>query len=521
MNRRTFLILIIFIIFLGVIGFFLLTKNNKIPNINVEETTEPEFIPFSGLGTGGQALEDQTIQDSNQSISLGGRESFSDFDVEDSNLTQITSSAIVGYTLFSKIFTITEDPKELANESIVETYNFFQFGALKIGDTGEGVTALQIVLNRLSTETSLETTGTFDTATKNAVIAFQTSNNLTPDGIVGNGTKAKFNEVQGLSKNPQDFEPIVREEERFTVRYQDKSNGHIYDLGIDDKTFEKVSDTSFSAIHESFFGNNGNSVVVRYSNNDSITTYLGNIITLEDGSTILNGEFLAENIPFVSISSDGSKLVYFEEISRRTRGFVLDLATKASQTVFDSKFTEWLPQFNGPSLFSLTSRASALSLGYSYVYDATKKDVFSRGVGGFSGLTTNYNSAGTKVLYSTNNGGKFIETYVYDFNDETTLVLGIKTLAEKCTWTDISNLLCAVPRYIGPEDYPDAWYKGEIGFDDRMWSVNTENGLEKIVSNLRHGAIDKFDTVNPIYKDNILLLQNKYDFTLWSLDLRN
>lgn len=519
MQKRTFIILIVSIVFLGILGFFLVMNQGSVPRVPVEETQEPEFIPFSGVGLGGEDLENQENQGAGAET-LEGRQTYSDFDAIDSQLVQISSKPVAGHTLFSKIFEIVEDPKELLNDSLVETYNFLQFGTMKIGDTGEGVSALQTVLNRLYPNSSLPASGTFDTATKNAVIAFQTEHKLAADGIVGGGTKAKLNEVQGLSKNAKDFEPTIREEERLTVRYQDKQTGHIFDLGIDDKTFEQVSSTTFSAVHESFFGNNGETVVIRYADNDSISTYLGSITQNEADTWQLDGEFITQDIPFVSINPDGTKMVYFEEIKRRTRGYVLDLATKAKEVVFDSKFSEWLPQFIGPELFTLTTRASALSSGYSYIYNANEKDSFTKGIGGFSGLTTNYNPSGTKVLYSTNNGGRFIETYVYDVNDGTTLTLGIKTLAEKCIWTDLDNLLCAVPRFVGPEDYPDAWYKGEVLFDDRLWSVNTTNGLERIVSSLRHPGLEKVDAMNPIYKNGILLFQNKHDYTLWMLDLR-
>lgn len=388
MQKRTFIILIIFIIFLGAIGFFIVMNSGSVPRVEVEETEQPEFIPFGGDGLGGEEFSEDEENNPNNAITLGGRQNFSDFDALDSNLVQVSSEPVSGYTLFSKIFEIIEDPKELVNDSLVETYNFFQFDSMKIGSTGEGVTALQTVLSRLYPESQIDspTFGTFDTATKNAVIAFQTEHKLTADGIVGNGTKAKLNEVQGLSKDPKSFEPTVRQEERFTVRYQNKRNGHIFDLGVDDKTFEKVSGTTFVAVHEAFFGNNGESVVVRYANNDTISTYLGNIISQEDGTKTMQGNFLAPDIPFVSINPDGSKLVYFEEINRRTRGYVVDLATKITTTVFDSKFSEWLPQFNGSEMFTLTTRASALSSGYSYKYNADEKDSFEKGIGGFPDL---------------------------------------------------------------------------------------------------------------------------------------
>ncbi len=519
MQKRTFLILLILIIFLGVVGFFLVSNQGTVPPIQVEDTEQPEFIPFTGTNLGGEEMGDG-LASGNLGEPIPGRDSYSDFDAVDSNLIQISSEPVAGYTLFSKIFEITEDPKELVSDSLVETYNFFEFPSLKIGDSGEGVVALKTVLNRLFPEAALPTDGTFDTATKNSLIGFQTQHNLAADGIAGSGTKAKLNEVQGLSKNPKDFEPIVRQEERFTIRYQNKKNGYVYDFGIDDKNFEQVSKVPFSAVHESFFGNEGNSLIVRYiSTNESIATYFGQF-TKKDETISFDGNFLAPDIPFVSVSPDGKKMVFFEETSRRTRGYVLDLATKEKKTVFDSKFSEWLPEFSGPEIFTLTTRASALASGYSYKYKAGEKDSFEKGIGGFSGLTTKYNPSGSKVLYSTNNGGKFIETYVYDFNENTNLTLGIRTLAEKCIWIDNDNLFCSVPRFITPEDYPDAWYKGEVLFDERLWSVNTTNGLEKIVSTLRHPGILNVDAVNLVYKNGILLFQNKYDYTLWMLDLR-
>lgn len=524
MQKRTFIILLILIIFLGVVGFFLIVNRGSIPRIEIDETQQPDFIPFSGTNFGGQEMNQQGQTGDTQVPNITGPnyQVVSDINTVDSNLSQISSDPVAGYTLFSKTFEIIEDPEVLPNDSLVETYNFFEFNTIKIGDTGEGVIALKTVLNRLYTDLSLSIDGTFDTATKNALIRFQTEHRLAADGIVGSGTKAKLNEVQGLSRNPQDFEPIVRKEERFTIRYQNKANGFIYDLGIDDKNFEQVSQVTFSAIYESLFGNNGNSVVIRYlSGEDSISTYLGNIVTLEEDTKTLEGSFMSPDIPFVSVSPDGSNMVYFEETNRRTRGYVYDFITQDKTTVFESKFSEWLPQFSGPELFTLTTRASAFALGYSYIYKANEKDVFTRGIGGLSGLTTNYNPSGSKVLYSTNNSGRFIETYVYDFNENTTLRLGIQTLSEKCIWTDNDNLLCAAPRFLGPDNYPDAWYKGQILFDDRLWSINTVNGLERIVSNLRHSAIETIDVVNLVYKDDILLFQNKYDYTLWMLDLRN
>lgn len=527
MSKKTLLILIILIVFVGAIGFFALLNQNQIPNIETLETENQEFIPFSQSGTRGLGDGDQV--QGNTPFVFPGRQNVFDIVAEDSKLSQVTQTPVAGYTLFSKTVEIVEEPS-IASESLVDTYNFFEYSTLKIGDEGSSVQALQTVLNRVFPEQTIAVDGVFTTETKNSVIAFQTSNNLGSDGVVGNLTKAKLNQFQGISTNPGDFEPTIREEQYFTIRYQDKTNGKIFDLGVEEKTFEEISSTSFAAIYESFFGNNGGSVVVRYENNGDISTFLGDIVppqTFENqnGETetlegYIEGEFLAPGIPFVSVNPEGTGLLFFEKLRNGSRGFIYDFATKNTRTVFESAFWEWLPQFNGPEVFSLTSRASALSLGYSYRYDATEKNEFTKGIGGWTGLTTNYNPSGSKVLYSTNNGARFIETYVYDFNDGTTLSLGIKTLAEKCVWQDVDMVLCAVPEFVGPEDYPDAWYKGEIRFDDQMWRINTENGKEEIISTLSNDTTQTIEAVDLHYKDGIVLFTNRYDHSLWMLDLR-
>ncbi|MFE1748415.1 peptidoglycan-binding protein [Coleofasciculus sp. H7-2] len=78
--------------------------------------------------------------------------------------------------------------------------------ALKQGDRGSEVRELQERLQERGF--SVPATGNFGSQTRNAVIRFQQANRLTPDGIVGRGTRAElFNEVrptvsQSFNNNP-------------------------------------------------------------------------------------------------------------------------------------------------------------------------------------------------------------------------------------------------------------------------------------------------------------------------------
>lgn len=66
---------------------------------------------------------------------------------------------------------------------------------LRKGDRGDEVKDLQERLNALGYDCG-EADGVFGTRTKNAVVRFQTSNGLDPDGIVGHKTWAALDNAQ-------------------------------------------------------------------------------------------------------------------------------------------------------------------------------------------------------------------------------------------------------------------------------------------------------------------------------------
>lgn len=83
-------------------------------------------------------------------------------------------------------------------------------GALsKIGSTGSQVKAIQSVLKEWGYYTGA-VDGIFGTATRNAVISFQETNGLSPDGIVGSATLAAMGIGDGNSYNSADYELLAR-----------------------------------------------------------------------------------------------------------------------------------------------------------------------------------------------------------------------------------------------------------------------------------------------------------------------
>lgn len=79
----------------------------------------------------------------------------------------------------------------------------------KIGSTGSEVSQIQSRLKEWGYYNGA-VDGVFGTNTRNAVIAFQKANGLTPDGIVGSKTLAAIGITEGSSYNSSDYELLAR-----------------------------------------------------------------------------------------------------------------------------------------------------------------------------------------------------------------------------------------------------------------------------------------------------------------------
>jgi peptidoglycan hydrolase-like protein with peptidoglycan-binding domain len=84
-------------------------------------------------------------------------------------------------------------------EVIILAFQYFGSRVLKLGSTGDDVTILQNLLNKLpsSIATPVAVDGKFGDATQASVKKFQTYFGLTPDGIVGKNTFLYFGEITG------------------------------------------------------------------------------------------------------------------------------------------------------------------------------------------------------------------------------------------------------------------------------------------------------------------------------------
>ncbi|MFA5937482.1 MAG: hypothetical protein WC822_06430 [Candidatus Paceibacterota bacterium] len=310
------------------------------------------------------------------------------------------------------------------------------------------------------------------------------------------------------------------------LRYVNKATGNIYQTFADKIDERKFSSMVIPQVYEAYFGNKGDSVIVRYlkTGTTTIQTFVG---TLQKeflgadsiGTSEVKGSFLPENISDVSVSSDTLKMFYLFGAGESGVGTTLTFSTNAKVQIFDSPFTEWLSSWPNSKMITITTKPSANVPGYMYAINPDKKD-FNKILGNINGLTTLTSPDGKMVLYGNNN----LSLNIFDIETRNSIPVSIKTMPEKCVWGIKSDVIyCAVPKIINQGTYPDSWYQGEVSFSDEIWKIDATSMNTTLISDPTLVVLgEEVDGIklNLDENQNYLFFVNKKDSYLWKLELQ-
>lgn len=310
------------------------------------------------------------------------------------------------------------------------------------------------------------------------------------------------------------------------VRYVNRATGNIYQTFADTIREQKFSDTVIPIVYEALFGDNANSVVMRYlkEDNQTISTFIGSLPKeILGGDSVgvnqIKGTFLPENISDMSISPDTSKIFYLLNTKNGVAGMTANSLGDNKVQVFDSAFSEWLSMWPNDNMITLTTKPSYNTPGFMYVVDPLKKD-FRKMLSKINGLTTLTSPDGKSILYT--NNSLLLNIYSADKNDVSKLT--IKTLPEKCVWTKSNSYLyCAVPKIVPNSLYPDNWYQGIVSFSDDIWKIDAVSGVgTKILDPDSFVGENGLDGIKLQVDENehFLFIVNKKDNMLWELELK-
>ncbi len=308
------------------------------------------------------------------------------------------------------------------------------------------------------------------------------------------------------------------------LRYVNKATGNIYQTFADKIDERKFSSTVVPKVYDAYFGNNGQSVIMRYLKDDkTIETFIGALqkeyLGADSvGTNEVAGSFLPENISDLSLSPDTSKIFYLFNIGDSAVGVTFSLQTNAKVQIFDSPFTEWLSFWGNSKVITVTTKPSANVPGYAYTINPDKKD-FNKILGGINGLTTLTSPDGKMILYGDNN----LSLSILNINTGSSSLLGVKTLPEKCVWGRASDLIyCAVPKFANQAEYPDSWYQGEISLSDQIWKIDAISGNTTLILDPASISGEDVDGIKLALDENqnYLFFVNKKDSYLWELALK-
>lgn len=299
-----------------------------------------------------------------------------------------------------------------------------------------------------------------------------------------------------------------------SVRYVEKSTGHIYEISPQGKDRKRVSNTTILKVFETFWSPDADKIVMRYFDEDAVSNFSAKFST---STAAIEGIFLPQEITAVAVSSAEDKIFYLQKTNGATYGVLADFAGKSKENIFSSPFGEFNISWPAKNIIALVAKPSVGADGYLYFLDVKTKEI-SRMIGGIKGLTALISPKADKIIYSqsVNNG---FSTKIFDVKSKTSSNFGLTTMPEKCVWSKINSdiIFCAAPKSFPSADYPDEWYQGAISFDDAVWQINIATGETQVIFNETNA-----DVINPFLSadESYFLFTNKNDLTLWSLKLK-
>ena len=297
-----------------------------------------------------------------------------------------------------------------------------------------------------------------------------------------------------------------------SVKYVEKSTGHVYQMNLSTKEAGKISNSTIPGVYETIFNNKADSIIYRYvsSGESTITSFLA---TLGGKSNFLNS-----NILEVSLSPDKSKFFSLIKINNGVVGNINSFEDIKAKQVFTSAFSEWLPQWVTEQSVYLTTKPSYLVEGSVFSLNVVN-GTLTKILGGVSGLTTLANKDGSFILFGASlDVGPRLN--IFDIKNHQSLDLGVYGLPEKCVWSnDNINIYCAIPNTITGIQYPDSWYQGVTSFEDYFVKINTKTKDMITIANSKNETVVDGTNLSLNNKEDKLFFVNKKDYTLWSLDL--
>lgn len=306
------------------------------------------------------------------------------------------------------------------------------------------------------------------------------------------------------------------------IRFQERATGHIYDVLESIKAPQKVSNETIQKVYNTIFSSNKNLFVFQTPTFDSeqIRSVFAKINFSTTTGVTLEKSDISSSISDFVYNKDSNKLIYSVKQNGVSNIFTSNIDRTDEKLIATLPFNDFLLDPVNASEILVTTKASYSAIGYSYLLNTTSGSI-TKILGGIPGLLVKVSPDKKYYLYSQSDQTK-PSIRSYNATNGAVNLITIDTIPEKCVFSQKNNveIYCFGSVSYKAAKYPDDWYMGKIFNSDSLYKINLADNFIEIIYNFESEDLS-FDGINPqiIGKDNFILFENKYDLTLWSIDL--
>ncbi len=299
------------------------------------------------------------------------------------------------------------------------------------------------------------------------------------------------------------------------LRYVEKGTGHIWDVSLTTRERYQISNETIQNVVTAEINQTTGDVAIVYSNNQqnnlrTVITQINQQGTSTPNYTINDRFFLPVDIVSLAPLNTGWVYAVQQELGGET------LVMYNGRTRDESRSLSVVPlhdiELSGAFEEEIVISTKPSSFSRGYVFDENMTLILEprRALSVLSARDS------LDRLFSSINESNNIELrHTRDNREE--WVIG-PTFSEKCVWSrdERGVAYCSFPQLFPRGTYPDDWFKGKVSFNDSLFRINTTTQERRLVGNLGEIDVSKL-SINS--RSSALVLQNKKDSSLWSLDL--
>lgn len=308
------------------------------------------------------------------------------------------------------------------------------------------------------------------------------------------------------------------------IRFQERATGHVYDVFEFIPAPQKISNITEQKIYNTLFSNNKDQFVFQVPtfNNESIKSVFATLQFSTTTGTTLTKSDISSTISDFIFNKGANKLIYSIKQNGVSTLYSSNIDRSGEKSITTLPFTEFVLDTINSSDVLVTTKASKSAPGYTYSLNTTT-GAFTKILGNIPGLLAKVSPDKKYYLYSQSEQNR-PSVRSYNVASSTTNIVTIDTLpSDKCVFSQVSSsqAYCFGSIMYKPATYPDDWYKGKVLNFESLYRLDLQ---QNTVTPLYNFEIDElsFDVVSTQItpQDGFIIFQNKYDLTLWSIDLK-